>query len=65
MRIAEAVWIPIYGEARINSERPFTATLSNGVWAVEGYLAPHLRGGVALAEISKADGRILRVTHSK
>ena len=67
IRIAEAVWIPIYGEAHIESERPFTATLSNGVWTVQGSLPPDpdIRGGVALAEIAKDDGRILRVIHGK
>ena len=64
MRIAEAVWIPIYGEKEIESEHPFTATLKNGVWTVEGTL--HFStGGVALAEIAQDDGRILRVIHGK
>ena len=69
IRIAEAVWIPIYGEVQIEKERPFTATLKNGVWTVTGSLhaAPGLvvKGGVALAEIARRDGRILRVSHGR
>ena len=69
VRIAEAVWIPIYGEAQIEKERPFTATLKNGVWTVIGSLeAPpglEVVGGVALAEIARRDGRILRVGHGR
>jgi hypothetical protein len=64
-RIAEAVWIPIYGEAHIRRERPYHASLEGDVWRVVGYLPPNHVGGTALAEISKSDGRILRVIHSK
>jgi NTF2 fold immunity protein len=64
IRIAEAVLSPIYGEDQIAKERPFAAVLKDGVWTVEGHLSTP-NGGVALAEITKKDGRILRVTHGK
>jgi hypothetical protein len=65
-RIAEAVWIPIYGEANIGAQKPFKATLTGDVWTVSGReLPPGSRGGVAEADISKRDGRILRVIHGK
>ena len=63
--IAVAVWIPIYGADTIENEKPVTATLSNGIWTVQGSLPKTMLGGVALAEISKEDGTILRVTHGK
>jgi hypothetical protein len=68
--IAVAVWTPIYGASRIASERPYSATLEDGIWTVLGSLpeAPPgyaTVGGVALAEISKADGRILRISHGR
>ena len=65
IKIAEAVWIPIYGERQIQSEQPFVASLKNGVWTVEGSLPKGWDGGVAIAEIAKRDGRILRVSHGK
>ena len=65
IKIAEAVWVPIYGEQQIQSEKPFVASLKNGVWTVEGSLPKSWVGGVAIAEISKRDGRILRVSHGK
>ena len=65
VRIAQAVWSPIYGEAQIAGERPFHATLRKGVWTVSGSLPPNTAGGVAVAEISKRDGRILRVSHGR
>jgi hypothetical protein len=65
IRIAEAVWIPIYGEKDIAEQKPFRAILKNGVWTVLGTFnhPPSWSGGVALAEISKATGQILRISH--
>ena len=66
IKIAVAVWEPIYGAEKIAEEKPYKATLAEGVWTVEGTLPKrYTKGGVALAEISKRDGRILRVTHGK
>ena len=65
IKIAVAVWEPIYGADRIADKKPFRATLANGVWTVEGSLPKGAKGGVPLAEISKVDGRILRVSHGK
>ena len=64
-RIAEAVWIPIYGAEQIAKERPFKATLKGDVWTVTGGLSPNTVGGVAEANVSKRDGRILRVIHGQ
>jgi hypothetical protein len=64
--IAEAVWLPIYGKATLDKERPFRAVLKGDVWTVEGtFHSPHkdARGGVAVAEISRIDARIIRVSH--
>jgi hypothetical protein len=63
--IAIAVWVPIYGAEAISKQRPYTATLVNGTWIVEGSLRKQMAGGVARAEIAKKDGRILRVTHGQ
>jgi hypothetical protein len=61
--IAVAVWTPIYGKAQIENEKPYKAKLSNGVWTVMGSLPEGYSGGTAVAEISQADGRILKVIH--
>lgn len=67
VRIAEAVWIPLYGEKNILDQRPHRATLADGVWKVTGTL--HCAGGglcvggTAYAEISRDDGQIILVTH--
>ena len=66
VRIAVAVWIPIYGVSQIRSEQPYGATLKDGVWTVTGTLPRQYNlGGVAMARISKRDGRILFVLHGQ
>jgi len=65
IKIAVAVWEPIYGREHIAGEKPYTAVLNDGVWTVRGFTAERLLGGVAIAEIAQADGRILRVSHGK
>ena len=65
IRIAVAVWEPIYGEEHIASKKPYHARLTNGVWVVEGSLPAGTIGGAPQAEISKGDGRILRVSHGQ
>jgi hypothetical protein len=61
--IAVAVWTPIYGKQQIESEKPYKATLKNGVWTVTGSLPEGYNGGTAVAEISQESGCILRVIH--
>lgn len=69
IKIAEAVLTPIYGEKVINEEKPFKTELKDGVWIVEGTLhcpeGQRCIGGVVVIEISKDDGKILRVSHGK
>jgi len=64
--IAEAVWLPIYGKQTLDKERPFRAVMKNDVWTVTGtvdWVNKQDKGGVAIAEISRVDGRIIRVSH--
>jgi hypothetical protein len=63
IKIAEAVWKPMYGEETLKNERPFTAQLVNGVCIVQGTLPKGWDGGTAYAEITKETGRILNVRH--
>lgn len=72
--IAEKALAKIYGKDKINSEKPFRAGLSNGVWHVGGTL--HCKdmngndttvcvGGVAMADVRESDGKVLRTGHTK
>jgi len=74
--IAEAVFIPVFGKKKVESERPFRATLRDDVWTVAGALycpdgrpqtdrPPTCVGGVAVVKISKIDAHIISMTHYK
>ena len=68
-KIAEAVLSSIYGQETIDEEKPLKAGLKDAVWTVEGTLncpeGQRCLGGVAVVEISKDDGKILRVSHGE
>ena len=74
IKIAEAALIPVYGEKQIRSEEPFVAELKDNVWTVFGTLhcsdgkggrTTDCVGGVAEVKISKKDGRVISVMHTK
>jgi hypothetical protein len=64
MKIAEAVWLPIYGKD-IYKERPYQVIKEGGNWVVSGTLPPNVVGGTAVAVIAQQDGRIINVFHTK
>ena len=68
IKIAEAIWLPIYGE-EIYNQKPYTASLlKDGIWVVTGTFTGDIEveaGGVAYIEIQKKDGKILKVTHGR
>ena len=65
IKIAEAIWTPIYGKKEIESERPFEANLINhdSVWNVSGTI-PKI-GGYPIIRIRKSDCKILYFIHEK
>ena len=66
IKIAEAVWLPIYGD-NIYSKQPFKAEYKEKekCWYVSGTLPPNTLGGVPEIKINKADGKILYIYHGK
>lgn len=65
IEIAMAAWIPVYGKAHIEGGKPYHAFLKDGIWHVNGTLPKNTLGGVPVAEIRAADGKVLRVGHGK
>jgi hypothetical protein len=65
IEIALRVWTPIYGEKDIASEKPYRATLKNGIWTVRGTSPEGAIGGTAHAEISARDGKVLKYWHEQ
>lgn len=65
IKVAEAIWLPIYGDD-IYNDTPFKATLKDSsIWIVEGTLNNYEYGGVPYIEIQKKDCKVLKVTHGK
>jgi hypothetical protein len=71
IRIAEAVFIPIYGHKKVRSERPFRARLDGDHWIVSGTLPKSpdpgliMVGGTMMAEINSRTGAVRAVYHMK
>jgi hypothetical protein len=65
IKIAIAVWEPIYGSKKIAQEKPYKAKLQNGVWFISGSLKSGWKGGVAEIEICKATAQVIRLSHGK
>ena len=70
IKIGEAALMKVYGKSKVKSERPFSAELKDDVWTVSGTL--HCKddkrtceGGVAMATISRIDGRVISMSHGK
>ena len=74
VKLAEKALTKIYGKRQIDSEKPFTANLADGIWHVAGTLrckdqhgnviTDACVGGVAMADIRQNDGRVLKTGHT-
>jgi hypothetical protein len=66
VKIAEAVFLPIFGVEEVSKWQPYHAQLDkNGVWTVYGTLPQGWRGGTPMLAIRKEDGRVLDVWHGQ
>jgi len=65
VKIAEAVFLPIFGEEEVAKYRPYEAILKDGVWTVFGTLKPGSRGGTPTLTIQKIDAKVLDVWFSQ
>jgi NTF2 fold immunity protein of polymorphic toxin system component len=64
MKIAEAIWLPIYG-SEIYEYLPFKAILINeSIWKVSGTVHTS-KGGSPFAFVKKKDGLIIEVYHEE
>ncbi len=61
IRIAEAVWIGIYGKEKVESQKPFRVELEYDVWIVRGSFPKGGSEGALIARISKVNGTIFEV----
>jgi len=65
-KIAEAIWLSIYGE-RIYNRLPFKADYNekDDCWIVTGTLPENWAGGVPEIKIRKSDCKIIYIRHGK
>lgn len=64
IKIAVAIWLPIYGP-EIYNYKPFKAKLIKGkIWRVDGTVHTFF-GGSPIAEIQKKDCKVLKIIHEK
>jgi hypothetical protein len=65
VKIAEAIWLPVYGE-RIYEKRPFKAELlGDSIWIVAGTLPKNSLGGVPYIELRRSNAEVIGIAHGK
>jgi hypothetical protein len=65
VKVAEAVFPPIFGSEEVTKYVPYHAQLKEGIWTVYGTLKPGSRGGTPQMTIQKKDGKVIEVWHSQ
>lgn len=65
IKVGELIAKKIYGESRIEAQKPYQVRLGGDTWKVSGTLPPNFLGGTFEVYLSKSDGKIIRVTHGK
>lgn len=65
VKVAEAIFLPVFGQEEVTEFLPYHAQLRDGVWTVYGTLKPNSRGGTPQLRIQKKDGKVLEVWHSQ
>ena len=66
VQVAERILKHIYGKEQIEQQKPFLVNLENNIWIIEGYWGNDCAdGGNVYMELSKEDGRVLKVVHTK
>ena len=65
IQIAEIILKNIYGNEKIEGQKPFSVNIENDIWIIEGHLEKGYLGGVVYIELSKKNGEVLKVIHTK
>jgi hypothetical protein len=65
--VAYAVAVPVYGQAKVDAEKPLRAENEAGVWTILGTLhgPPGTVGGTLEMQIDQRTGRIIYLGHSQ
>jgi hypothetical protein len=63
--VAVAILKPVYGEAKVDSEKPWHTGLKDGVWTVVGTFQGPGVGGSAVIQLDKKTGAVLFLGHTQ
>jgi hypothetical protein len=61
--IHSAVASAVFGDDKIQKQKPFHAVRSSEFWVVYGTLPPGMLGGTAVTVIRASNGEVLRIIH--
>jgi hypothetical protein len=64
-RIAEVLLVRVYGRRQIDRQLPLDMAPEAQGWVATGRLKPTQVGGVAVVELARSDGRVVRMTHGR
>lgn len=65
-KIAEAIWLPVFGEEGVIDYKPYQVELKDGkIWIVRGTRKIPALGTLPYIEIQKSDCKILRISHGE
>ena len=65
VKVAEAVFAPVFGNDAVSKYRPYHAVLKHGIWTVYGTLQTNARGGTPMMTVQKSDGRVTEIWFSQ
>jgi hypothetical protein len=63
--IAIAILKPVYGDAEIDSAKPWHAGLKDGIWTVVGTFHGHGNGGSPVIQLDKSTGAVRFLGHTQ
>ena len=63
--IHSAVASAVFGDDKIQKQKPFHAVRSGEFWVVYGTLPPGMLGGTAVTVIRASNGEVLRIIHGQ
>ena len=65
IKFAEVIMFKVYGQQKIEDERPYEVHYIDGYWIIRGTLPIGYDGGTFQIIFSAKDGQIIRSTHYK
>jgi hypothetical protein len=65
IKYAETILFEIYGQKKIEKQKPYEVFKIKGYWIIGGTLPKGMLGGTFLTIINSQNGQIIKLTHGK